>query len=103
MLYNASPESPDCSTIPLLITMERETKTYVLKRSVDEAVPRKLSIDYAAALNSQQLAAVMAGGGPPLGVCGAGGGQNPDLGYPGGYLVRFRNPPPSILCCPRYV
>lgn len=41
--------------------MEREVKTYVLKRSDDEAAPRKLSIDYAAALNSQQLAAVTAG------------------------------------------
>ena len=35
--------------------MERETKTYVLKRPVEEALPRKLSIDYAAALNSQQI------------------------------------------------
>mgnify|MGYP003340402505 CR=1 FL=1 len=41
--------------------MERDVKTYVLKRSDDEAAPRKLSIDYAAALNPQQLAAVTAG------------------------------------------
>jgi hypothetical protein len=40
--------------------MEQETKTYVLKRPLDEAIPRKLSIDYAAALNAQQLAAVTA-------------------------------------------
>lgn len=41
--------------------MEREVKTYVLKRPIEEAVSRKLSIDYAAALNAQQLAAVTAG------------------------------------------
>lgn len=39
-------------------------KTYVLKRPTEEAAPRTLSIDYAAALNSQQLAAVTAGDGP---------------------------------------
>jgi hypothetical protein len=32
--------------------MEQETKTYVLKCPVDEAVSRKLSIDYAAALTA---------------------------------------------------
>ena len=38
--------------------MEREVKTYVLKRSDDAAAPRTLPIGYAAALSSQQLAAV---------------------------------------------
>ena len=34
--------------------MEREVKTYVLKRSDDEATPRKLSTDYAAAVEVLQ-------------------------------------------------
>ena len=51
--------------------MERDTKTSVLKRPDDEAMPRKLSIDYPAALNSQQLAAVTAGEGPSLVIAGA--------------------------------
>jgi hypothetical protein len=50
--------------------MEQETKTYVLKRPTDEAVSRKLSIDYAAALNSQQLAAMTAGVRSPHGLKG---------------------------------
>src|SRR5437762_7546829 len=97
MLYNASPESPDCSTIPLLITMERETKTYVLKRSVDEAVPRTLSIDYRAALNSQQLAAVTAADGPALVIAGAGSGKTRTLVYRVAYLIDSGVDPSSIL------
>src|SRR5438477_1490863 len=97
MLYNASPESPDCSTIPLLITMERETKTYVLKRSVDEAVPRTLSIDYRAALNSQQLAAVTAGEGPSLVIAGAGSGKTRTLVYRVAYLIDSGVDPSHVL------
>jgi DNA helicase-2/ATP-dependent DNA helicase PcrA len=77
--------------------MERETKTYVLKRPVDEAVPRKLSIDYAAALNSQQLAAVTAGEGPSLVIAGAGSGKTRTLVYRVAYLIDSGIDPSHIL------
>ena len=77
--------------------MERETKTYVLKRPVDEAVPRTLSIDYAAALNSQQLAAVTAGEGPSLVIAGAGSGKTRTLVYRVAYLIDSGIDPSQIL------
>jgi DNA helicase II / ATP-dependent DNA helicase PcrA len=77
--------------------MERETKTYVLKRPIDEAVSRKLSIDYAAALNSQQLAAVTAGEGPSLVIAGAGSGKTRTLVYRVAYLIDSGIDPSHIL------
>ncbi len=77
--------------------MEREAKTYVLKRPVDGAVPRKLSIDYAAALNSQQLAAVTAGEGPSLVIAGAGSGKTRTLVYRVAYLIDSGIDPSHIL------
>jgi DNA helicase II / ATP-dependent DNA helicase PcrA len=77
--------------------MERDTKTYVLKRPVDEAVPRTLSIDYAAALNSQQLAAVTAGEGPSLVIAGAGSGKTRTLVYRVAYLIDSGIDPSHIL------
>ena len=77
--------------------MERETKTYVLKRLVDDAVSRTLSIDYAAALNAQQLAAVTAGEGPSLVIAGAGSGKTRTLVYRVAYLIDSEIDPSQIL------
>ncbi len=80
-----------------VISMERETKTYVLKRPIDEGISRKLSIDYAVALNSQQLAAVTAGEGPSLVIAGAGSGKTRTLVYRVAYLIDSGIDPSQIL------
>jgi DNA helicase-2/ATP-dependent DNA helicase PcrA len=77
--------------------MERETKTYVLKRPDDEATARKLSIDYRAALNSQQLAAVTAGEGPSVFMAGAGSAKTRTLVYRVAYLIDSGIDPSNIL------
>jgi len=77
--------------------MNRNITPYILKRTADDTTPRKLSIDYAAALNPQQLAAVTAGDGPSLVIAGAGSGKTRTLVYRVAYLIDSGIDPSHIL------
>jgi DNA helicase-2/ATP-dependent DNA helicase PcrA len=71
-------------------------RRFVLKSDSAAASPR-LSIDYASALNPQQLAAATAPGGPALVVAGAGTGKTRTLVYRVAYLVETGTPPEQIV------
>src|SRR6476659_10811057 len=77
--------------------MERELKPYVLRRVEDDPTPSPLSLDYAQALNTQQLAAVTAGDGPSLVIAGAGSGKTRTLVYRVAYLIDRGVDPSNIL------
>jgi DNA helicase-2/ATP-dependent DNA helicase PcrA len=77
--------------------MDREMKPYVLRRSAEEGLARKLSVDYAQALNPQQLAAVTAPDGPALVIAGAGSGKTRTLVYRVAYLIDSGVDPETIL------
>lgn len=81
----------------LIIVMNRDITPYVLRRSPDEAIPQRLSINYAAELNAQQHAAVTAGDGPALVIAGAGSGKTRTLVYRVAYLIDSGADPASIL------
>lgn len=77
--------------------MSADIKPYVLHRTPDDRAERRLTLDYPAALNSQQLAAVTAGDGPSLVIAGAGSGKTRTLIYRLAYLVDTGVDPASIL------
>jgi DNA helicase-2/ATP-dependent DNA helicase PcrA len=77
--------------------MDPEIKSYVLRRPEDNGGSPKLSLDYAAVLNSQQLAAVTAGDGPALVIAGAGSGKTRTLIYRVAYLIDKGTDPSAIL------
>jgi DNA helicase-2/ATP-dependent DNA helicase PcrA len=77
--------------------MNRDITPYILKRSPDQRTVPALSIDYAAALNVQQLAAVTAGEGPSLVIAGAGTGKTRTLVYRVAYLIDSGIDPSQIL------
>jgi DNA helicase-2/ATP-dependent DNA helicase PcrA len=77
--------------------MGRDLKPYVLKRTPEEESIRRLSVDYATALNGQQLAAVTAGDGPALVIAGAGSGKTRTLVYRLAYLIDAGVDPGQML------
>jgi DNA helicase-2/ATP-dependent DNA helicase PcrA len=77
--------------------MNRPITPYILKKTTDDAALRALSIDYAAALNPQQLAAVTAPDGPSLVIAGAGSGKTRTLIYRVAYLIDAGVDPANIL------
>lgn len=77
--------------------MSPDIKPYVLHRTPDDRTERRLTLDYPAALNPQQLAAVTAGDGPSLVIAGAGSGKTRTLIYRLAYLVDTGVDPASIL------
>ena len=96
MVYSAA-TATDRRVRSSRVVMNRDMKPYILKRSLAGEVPRKLSLDYAAALNGQQLAAVQACDGPALVIAGAGSGKTRTLIYRVAYLIDSGIEPARIL------
>lgn len=77
--------------------MDRESKPYILKKAAEDLQSARLSLDYAAELNKQQLAAVTAVDGPALVIAGAGSGKTRTLVYRVAYLIDRGVDPTTIL------
>ena len=71
-------------------------RRFVLRSDPEASRPATLQIDYAAALDPQQLAAATAPPGPTLVVAGAGTGKTRTLVYRVAYLVETGTPPEQI-------
>ncbi len=95
MLYTTDGAVDQFSCIPVMDSINADSKIYVLKRA--EAPLKPLSRDYAQELNPQQLAAVEVVDGPALVIAGAGSGKTRVLVYRVARLIDLGVDPASIL------
>ncbi len=72
-------------------------RRFILRSEDHEPLHERLTIDYAAELNEQQLAAATAPGGPALVIAGAGTGKTRTLVYRVAYLVETGIDPDRIV------
>ncbi|MDX1419837.1 MAG: ATP-dependent helicase, partial [Rubricoccaceae bacterium] len=92
-------EGPPVSVVRLPSRASKVARRFVLRRDPAGAAPALdgLTLDYAAALNPQQLAAATAPDGPALVVAGAGTGKTRTLVYRVAYLVERGMRPEGIV------